>query len=54
VPAPAGKAGSPAKPGKKVVDEPAEMEEPAAESDDPFSDERLPERDVDSYSHSYS
>ena len=39
VPAPAGKAGSPAKPGKKVVDEPAEMEEPAAESDDPFSDE---------------
>jgi len=39
VPAPAGKAASPAKPGKKAVDEPAEMEEPAAESDDPFSDE---------------
>ena len=36
---PAGKAASPAKPGKKAVDEPAEMEEPAAESDDPFSDE---------------
>ena len=29
----------PAKPGKKVVEEPAEIEEPAAESDDPFSDE---------------
>jgi len=42
VPAPAGKAGSPAKPGKKVVDEPVEMEEPAAESDDPFGDEDEP------------
>jgi hypothetical protein len=39
VPAPVGKAASPAKPGKKAADEPAEMEEPAAESDDPFSDE---------------
>ena len=42
VPAPAGDAASPAKPGKKVMDEPAEMEEPAAESDDPFSDEPAP------------
>jgi tetratricopeptide (TPR) repeat protein len=42
VPAPAGKAASPAKPGKKVMDEPAEMDEPAAESDDPFSDEPAP------------
>ena len=42
VPAPAGKAASPDKPGKKVMDEPAEMEEPAAESDDPFSDEPAP------------
>jgi len=42
VPTPAGKAASPAKPSKKVLDEPAEMEEPAAESDDPFSDEPAP------------
>ena len=42
VPAPAGKTASPDKPGKKVMDEPAEMEEPAAESDDPFSDEPAP------------
>ena len=42
VPAPAGDAASPAKPGKKVMDEPAEMEEPAAESDDPFGDEPAP------------
>ena len=42
VPAPAGKAASPDKPGKKVMDEPAEMEEPAAESDDPFGDEPAP------------
>jgi hypothetical protein len=35
-----------AKPGKgrKVADEPAEMEEPAAESDDPFSDEPAPRK----------
>ena len=42
VPAPAGKTASPDKPGKKVMDEPAEMEEPAAESDDPFGDEPAP------------
>lgn len=40
VPAPAGKPGK----GKKMAEEPAEMEEPAAESDDPFSDEPAPRK----------
>jgi len=44
MPAPAGKAASPAKPGRKPAKEPEEMEEPAAESDDPFGDEPAPRK----------
>ena len=45
MPAPAGRAASPAKPGRKAAEDPAEMEEePAAESDDPFSDEPAPRK----------
>jgi len=50
MPAPAGKAAAPAKPGRKIAEEPAEteepaeMEEPAAESDDPFGDEPAPRK----------
>jgi len=40
VPMPAAKPGK----GRKAVDEPEEMEEPADESDDPFSDEPSPRR----------